>query len=1188
MFKLLVLRLRLRSHGGVIRKSALFLLVIAMIGCGGGGSAGNHGGGGDLLPTLSLSVSPANPTIYSGVSFSVLVTATESGITATPTITLGSLPAGLSTSSVFPMSVPKSGATIGFTTSTSIAPGNYSVPISGTADSATASASIALQVSAGTPPVAYFARGLFNEVGLAQGASTTLQFQLLGSSDYNVALSLGGLPSGVSASINPQNIIPGDTFQLTLTASAGAAPAQNVELTLTGTPSANIASPSSTFLLDITPISNVGWSNQTSYVSTRATPFSAVYDPAHQLIYAANQVWNSIEIISDKTRTPVHSISVRDPRGMDLSLDGTRVWVATGSQVMYSIDTSTFKATRYQLPGVAKSIGDPSGSWEGAQVLSLADGTLLLIVSPITGDGSAYALLWDPTANKVTQLTLPAGLPTEWGVFARSGDGKRVFVLGGDENETSCVYDVLNKTFSTPIQLSSFGYASLVAANADGSRVAVADVNGLTLYDGSLNPIAPLFGDGGWGAFPAEELFPGGFVFSPDGSTLYEETESTAIPTIVTIDVATQQPVALAPAMPVIPTFSELSPSFYIPMPFAVDSNGMLLGIEYHGIAFDDSTAHMNYSLLDPGSPTFLQHMSVYAGPLSGGTTSGGFGNAFSLVPDVFYGAAKGTASLSSNSLSITSPPASASGPVDVKLLFPDGIEVFDPQFFTYGVQLQDAIISGGAPQGGVAAKLDGFGLPLDPSQDTVSIGGNKATVTSTVTQYPPFTGEQTDMFLSYTTPSGVPGWADLTVTTPNGSSTLPHSFFFAKSVTDYALSDTPTFALLDSKRNQLYLSAGNHIDVFSLSSFTFATPLSSPVSGSQFQGLSMTPDGSTLLAADLTNGAVAVIDPDAPSGAYEIGLPGSVSSYNQCSVGPLFVAADNQGNAWVTAGAVVGQPSCGPQGSPVFIANLSAKTSSKLSATSCGGGLTSATFVSAPDDGSFVAMSGGFRIYLPAQQTCIPVAGPAQEYAVTVSGDGNLLGLDRAFVDSSGYVIGRFAYPSVFYPQASSSAYYNYVPYQDGALQNPKLNGSGSLYYWAYPGYIDVVDVQHGKPALRFGLTETVSNSVSPMAIDSSGQHIYLITNRGLTIVDLGNAPLAIGHFSQTTASAGTQIVVRGSGFQSGITVSVGGTPATTLFTDSSTLTFTLPTVNSGLQDVTLSNPDGKTYNLQNALTIQ
>ena len=653
----------------------------------------------------------------------------------------------------------------------------------------------------------------------------------------------------------------------------------------------------------------------------------------------------------------------------------------------------------------------------------------------------------------------------------------------------------------------------------------------------------------------------------------------------------------MTPAMPITPLLHVLNRGYYTPIPFAVDKDGMVLGVQYHGISFDDATAQVDLRSAGAGTPAFMNHMSVYSGPLHGGTTSGGFGDTFSLVPDVFYGQTKGTASMSQSvpqfltqsSPEITSPPATVAGPVDVKMLFPDGVEVFNPQFFTYGTQLQDAITSGGAPEGGAEATLDAFGLPIDPSQSSVIVGGNTAAVTSTKTQYPPFTDEQSAMYLSYTVPSGAPGRADLTVNTPYGTSTLSKAFLYAKSVRDYALKDSPTFVLYDGKRNQLYLSVGDHIDTLSLSSLSFSTPLQSPVAGgSQFQGLSLTPDGKYLLAADMAKGALAVIDPDAPARSFEINLPGSIFTSNQCGFGPLFVAADNQGHALVTSGTVIAT-GCSPQPFPFFIADLTARNASQFNAPGCGILPNTAAYLSGSHDGSLIGMGGVFNIYLPAQKRCIPAASPRWQNSISVAGDGNVLGLDLIFVDPSGNIEGRSAVPKVLYPGTITAFYYSHSPFaEDGALQNPTLNDAGCLYYWAYPSHIDVVDVQHGTLSLRFALTETVTNTVAPMAIDSGGRQIYLITDKGLTIVDLGEAPLSVGHLSQTTANVGTPIVIRGSGFENGIQIKLGSTPASLSFTDANTLTMTVPGTNSGLQDLFLANPDGTTYKLENALTVR
>src|SRR5215472_4626240 len=90
------------------------------------------------------------------------------------------------------------------------------------------------------------------------------------------------------------------------------------------------------------------------------------------------------------------------------------------------------------------------------------------------------------------------------------------------------------------------------------------------------------------------------------------------------------------------------------------------------------------------------------------------------------------------------------------------------------------------------------------------------------------------------------------------------------------------------------------------------------------------------------------------------------------------------------------------------------------------------------------------------------------------------------------------------------------------------KLNASGSLYFVPHPNLLDVWDVQHGTVRLRFSLTETLSNVSAPLALDPRGRFIYLITNKGLTIIDLGQALLSIGSITPEAANSGMQVTVR------------------------------------------------------------
>jgi hypothetical protein len=122
----------------------------------------------------------------------------------------------------------------------------------------------------------------------------------------------------------------------------------------------------------------------------------------------------------------------------------------------------------------------------------------------------------------------------------------------------------------------------------------------------------------------------------------------------------------------------------------------------------------------------------------------------------------------------------------------------------------------------------------------------------------------------------------------------------------------------------------------------------------------------------------------------------------------------------------------------------------------------------------------------------------------------------------------------------------------------------------------------------MRFSLTQTIANVFVPIAIDSGGSKVYVITDKGLTIVDLGAALLSIGSLNPATATSGQQVVVRGSGFTPSITATVGGYVAGVGFTDENTLTLTVPTGPSGPSDIVVTNSVGDAYTLENGLVVQ
>jgi IPT/TIG domain len=1141
-----------------------YCLLLSLVACGGGG-----GGTGGPPRSLSLSVGPSPLYLYPSGSFTLKVNATTTGSSAVPTVAAIQLPSGVSTTTTFPLAVPSGGASIDLQTGPTLVAGTYSLTLQATAGPVVASANVSLMIQ-NAPPIFFFTGAPYFDVGVPFGGSGQFQVSVVGNPPaiYNIKLSLSGLPPGTTATINPPTITPGQSTTVTITASSTAPVTQNFNVTLTGTAASPVAPASTSFLVDVTAPPGTAPNNRTDYVSTEDTPYGAVYDRAHGLLFASNPSWNRVDVISSTTHALVAHIPVRDPHGIDITQDEKTVWVVGQSMQTVSIDTTTLIPATHALPP------SPFGYWAGGQLCVLSDGRLMIVAGLGGGATIPSLVIWTPSTNAIS-FPSPVGGVGGDGMY-RSGDGTRVYFLASDSGGAAYYYDVLSRTFSKVFHLG--GYADDAAVNGDGSRIFVCDANGPNVYDGSFNLIGSVPGCG------AGSLFQGGSVFSADNRYLYQECLF-SVPLILKIDASTLNVVSSAPAMPMVPVLTQLSQGFYVPVPFGVDGSGMIFGLEVSGISFDDGAFTQTYSP-QVSSPIFMQHMSPYFGSLTGGTVSSGFGDAFGTTPDVWYGSNRGTAVNAMGDILITSPPASTPGPVNIKMLFPDGVEVFDPLFFSYGPFLQYALLSGSPPQGNVAGQVMGYGLPGDGTSGTLTIGGASASLTPPGATGLLFAGTPfPNKVLNYTTPAGVQGWTDITLTTKEGSFTLPKALYYAQSVTDYASPDTFNAILLDRSRQQLYLSAGDHIDVFSLASHQFLAPFTPPAQGStkQFAGLALTPDGTQLLATDLLDGSLAIIDPDNPATSAVIPIAAVGTNGNPgCYVGPLYVAATSTQKAFVVTGGMP-KPSCGP-GGMVYVVDLSTRTVGPPPASStCTIFAIVPGHVAATQSGNQVAIGGsgypGFCIYDAATNTYTS-NGASQTYGAAISGDGNAGAADYVLTDSAANAVGQVAKPAVFY---------NYPDFNGAQdLQNPQLNDSGSLYYMAYSNFFDIIDVQQGSLRMRFSLSETVSPSAGPLAIDSGGRFVYLITNQGLTIVDLGAAPLSFGWANPTSVPVGGHVTIRGSGFNSSTSASVGGKAAVVTHLDENTLSLILPSISTGATSIQFTNGDGSTYTAAGVLTVQ
>jgi hypothetical protein len=169
-------------------------------------------------------------------------------------------------------------------------------------------------------------------------------------------------------------------------------------------------------------------------------------------------------------------------------------------------------------------------------------------------------------------------------------------------------------------------------------------------------------------------------------------------------------------------------------------------------------------------------------------------------------------------------------------------------------------------------------------------------------------------------------------------------------------------------------------------------------------------------------------------------------------------------------------------------------------------------------------------------------------------------------------------------------------------------LHPSGALLYQPFltggpgsagvKGGVDILDSHSGVLRLWIFLPQQLMTDVdglhgSFLATDENGERLFAITSSdgaaqhaALSIVHLASVPLGIGSVSPLTVSAsgGTTVTLRGSGFQSATAVSINGKPASVSFKSVNMLTVVTPSLTPDPQCITITNPDGETIGLEAA----
>jgi IPT/TIG domain len=1046
---------------------------------------------------------------------------------------------------------------------------------------------------------------------LSQGSTAApIQISLIGKNgfDATVPITLSGLPQGVISNIEGSfTLATGASTSLVLGAARSTAPGA---FTITASATSGALSHSATLALTI-KTSILASLPRTSYVRTDSTigldnPSGEprrrriAFDSINKHVFVANPAMNRVEVFSNTSQTRMSSVDVPGASSVDISADGSTIWVGTTTQQVVAIDTSSLQVKARHpiqplspIPNTVFDLPD--------EVLSAVNGNCLIRLRASNTSESLLAV-WDPVASTVADLTptLPQIFESGLGVMTASGDHSHFVVAANDSSGQVAVFDSNGNIVAGPVTLGT-GTIPLVAANQDASRFGVVFVsNGtpkLLLLDGLLNLV------GG----PITSLAVG-LTFSQDAKVLYVSQQDLAVPGINAYDGGTLAYLGEVPDAIIEGVNTQIE---------AADETRLLFGVGNRGVSFIDAA---NPGTLSAPIPS-LGAAPVGApsdGPTVGGTSVTLSGQNFASAPYVSFGGQLGSALsvVGPTQMAATSPPTTVTGSVNVSAYFPGGWVSIAPEAFSYGPQILEMLPNAGSPIGGDTVQLYGFGF-AGSGVTTVTFGGATAKISSIETAASlgfdptyPFSLEK----ITLKTPVGTSGNVDVVVTTPAGSATASQAFQYLQGVNVYANPGLYTFVLYDQKRQVAYLSATDHVDAVNLAIGAFlpgglplecelspGNTLSGPCPDADVRGLALTPDASQLVVADFGSQNIYLLDPDSPGTVSFV----PVTQIN--GIGPARVATTNTQTVFVglagqqgvsgacsnclsqlslSATPVVG-PAPQPEiaalsGAPIVQGNAAGDRVT-VAFTSATGGPIALWNSASPNDFAVSAVSQA--------ATDIAASEDGSSFASVTNGALQVLGSDLSVSSGSTsaeieQIPGRTNIPGVAMHPTGALIYQPFLTGPPPAA--PPATG--------IQGGVDILDAHSGRLRIRISLpepfaalsTDTTALLGQFLAIDENGQRIFAITSSGLTVVQLASVPLGIGTLSPASgpAAGGTLVTLRGSGFKSATTVTLGGKSAKVTFKDMNTLTFTAPVLPLGPTQMVVTNPDGEVVTLDAAFS--
>ena len=1059
------------------------------------------------------------------------------------------------------------------------------------------------------PPVADFSISISPPaISVSQGATSgavTVSITPQNGFSGTVQVSLAGLPAGVT--VNPSSpflVNSGANTSLVFSADNSAVTG-TASLTATGTSGTLTHNSPLGLTVQKGTTSSLPRANYVRTDSLANMDFPPgephrrhiALDPASGHLFIANRARNSVVVLSTRDASSTIEINAPGASSADISADGKTVWIGSLTQAVYEIDVASLQIrATHVVDGLTPLPGTVFDRPE--EVLSLSSGKVVIRMREPASPESLLAL-WDPIANSLTNLTsvAPQVFQSGLGVMAKSADGSRVLVAAADSSGELAVFDGNGSLVTGPITVGG-GSTSYAAANGVGTRFALlfSGSSGpeVLLLDGSLNVM---------GTYSATN--PSSVLFLQDGSAL-AVTEQFGTGRVVSLLGANDlHPIGKVADAAIAGLSSQLE---------AADSSKLLFGTANRGVSFVDAAAMASLGQIAPAFSS-VPIVQPATGANTGGTSTVVTGASFGANPVVEFGSqVANVQSAAPAQIQVSSPANAANGAVNVTASFSDGWSAIAPDAFSYGPQILKVLPNAGNKSGNEIISIYGYGFGSDVGKLTVKIGGTTAAVQK-IDQVP---GVSSSLGLDATypfplqratlvTPAGASGNVDVVVTSSSGTTTLARGFAFLQSEQVTKLTGFYKFLLYDRKRNRLYLSNIDHVDIFDLGLNAFVgtiQPAGGPPPNSGLRGLALTPDDSQLVIADFGAQSIYLMNPDTATGSASFvgGIPGYANSgpslVAPTSAKTVFVGMSAEGGTQAGCSSCIAQMDVStfpPTVAPATQPEISFLTGSPLLRSNAAGDQVFFAFSAAPG-GPIASWSasnpGQFQTF----------SANASTMDVAVAQDGNAVAIrenSQLSIRSAGLAL----------LAANSASELEKIP---GRTEVPgaALHPTGALLYVpfltgpapAFPpatnvlGGIDIRDARTGSLRLRIFLPEPLSmlsadvdgQHGSFLAIDENGQRLFALTSSGVTVIQLANVPLGIGSLNPASGSTagGTAVTLRGSGFQPGTKLTIGGKSVSVSVKDMNTLSFVTPVLSVGAQQIVLTNANGETTSLDAAFT--